>query len=306
MKIASIHQVLLFFLLCLNSSYRTCAMEAEYGYERVCALQVSCALTLATNTDTIAVGAAMGPVKLYDIKGALKESIAQCGDGGITFTGDNNIAQVSRKGEVFTKSLVCPTSKKSFNINSPTYSLAQNQNKLFFGSDNNNVHEWSREGAHLQTYTGSQAGIINAVKVTSRAVVSASSNGNVTSIDRETGTNLWVHYGFYPAYALAQDSSLCYAGNKNGKLLIADPATSVHDSVNLKKSIFALALLKSGYLITGNKGGIRLYDMRLFGRPLVRYRLENKKSRIIALEATEKGFVSLTDDGLVNIWQEVQ
>ena len=323
MNISLINRSIVSLLLVLRSfsvvgfgiSFYTFTMENDDTYKKICTIQVPRAITLATNVDNIAVGTALGPVKLYDTKGIFKKDIPHCGDGGIVIGGvDNNyLYQVNRKGKFFNCNLKFPVVERNSEINKVTHSIATTGSHVFFGSDDAAVHVWdSLKEKVTHSYTGKRTGQVTNLEVTNQAIVVGCSDGYLASIDQEKDTEIWsFNHDSYPMNrvllrALTKNGSLCYAGYRDGEIILADPDKMIHDHVGLVKYIYALAFLKSGYLAVGQEGGIGLYDIRKFRTPLVEFCLDDKYNRVIALQATEKGFVSIAQNGTVDIWEEAQ
>jgi WD40 repeat protein len=292
----------------------TYAMENDdSGYRKVCTMQAPRTVTLATNNDHIAIGTAFGPVKLYDSAGIFKTNISHWGDGGLLFykdkDNDNKLTQANLKGNVCIMPIYQQALKKSFDLKRSIYCVAEKDNQLFFGSDDTTIYVWDcSQEKIINSYTGDQVGHINTMRVTDKEVLSASSTRSVLSKDRETGKLLWFYNSpsLNPLYALTNADSLCYAGFWNGELVIAYASKGLHERVNLRKYLYSLALLKSGYLAVGHYGSVGLYDIRKIRYPVIEYFSDNKDESIILLEPTEKGFVSVTDNGTVDIWEETE
>lgn len=304
MKLLSINYLIV-LLLPVSYAY---TMEKDWGYKVIETVHIPQALTLATNVSTIAVGTACGSVKLYDNKGKSKGNIPYCGDGGLLFIDDYGLIGVSRNGQVFNHVLGLSVVDRVYDTGATTYSIAHSKNQLFVGSDSDTVHAWNNgKCVWNRTYTGADECHINALQVTDKAILRASSGGCLKAIDRETGALIWVqHQRHNPLVGLAKKNSLCYVGYKNGLLLIGNVDGYMHDSVIFKKYIYSLACLKSCYLVVGTIGSIEIYDVRKFVTPLIELKLQNKENIVAELEATENGFVAIVDHNTMHVWQEVQ
>lgn len=304
MKFLLVHCLM---MLLLNISY-IYAME-HGGYKIIESVNIPRAVTLATNDTTIAVGTVLGPVKLYDIQGKHKGKIPYCGDGGLVFTGKDVLVGVSCKGEAYEHLLGSAVVDKLCDIGATTYSIAHSniRNRLFFGLDMNAVCVWDLNNKwKSKTYSDDDklTDKINCLQVTDKAIITASSHGCFTSIDRESGCRIWKIQSHYdPFHGLTKNNSVYYAGHKNGELVRADQ-TRLYDRVALNTSIYSLACLKSGYLAVGSNGDIKIYDIRKIVVPLMKLMLPKKESIVTGLEATENGFVAIIDHDTFQVWQD--
>jgi len=303
-------------LFLLSASNYIHTMENDDTYKKIHTMQIPGAITLAANRfGGIAVGAALKAVKLYDSRGTFKSNTSYCGDGGIVIDDKYHLYQVSRRG-IFSSSHLRPPHasnlrKEDACVGRPIHSIAITEGNVFFGTDDATVRVWdSLEEKITHSYTGTRTGQVIALEVTKKAVALGCSDGHFASIDREKDTEIWSYnHDTHPAdriplRALVKSNSLCYAGYRDGEIVIADPDKMIHDRLALTKNIYALAMLQSGYLAVGHDGGIGLYDIRKNRYPLIELFLENKNNRVIALQETLGGFVSMAEDGTVDVWQE--
>jgi hypothetical protein len=314
MKISSFNCSIVSLLLSL--SYSTYSMESENdgGYKKIWTIQVPRAVTMATSDDHIAIGTALGPVKLYDYQGSLKENISARADGGLLFYSsqnqDKNLALVSTVGKVCVRSLDAKN-ERFFTINQPTYCIAQDKDTLLFGTDNNAIQVWDASAHCIQSYTSEHIAPVTALQMTDNSIIAGSSSGKCITIDKETKKEICHWYrGNVPVVAITKNiQNSCYAGYRDGHIMVADDQDR-HGNPNILGQLYAphvlfsLALLKSAYLAAAHPGCVGIYDIRKLRLPVITYQLQDEKQYVACVEATEKGFVILTSNGVVELWEE--
>ncbi|HLJ30992.1 MAG TPA: WD40 repeat domain-containing protein [Candidatus Babeliales bacterium] len=316
MKISSFNYSIVSLLLSLSYSMYSMESENDGGYKKIWTIQIPRAVTVATSDDHIAIGTALGPVKLYDYQGSLKENISSRADGGLLFyTSENqekNFAYVSTVGKVRVQSFDS-RNERSFTINQPTYCIAQDKDKLLFGTNDNAIQVWDASSHCIQSYTSEHIAPVTALQITDNFIIAGSYSGKCIAIDKETKKEIchWYRYNV-PVTALAKNTqNSCYAGYRDGHIIVADDQDRnghpiMLGQINPPHALFSLALLKSTYLAAAHPGCVGIYDIRRLCLPVIAYQLQNQKQYVAVVEATEKGFVSLASDGTVELWEEAQ
>lgn len=171
------------------------------------------------------------------------------------------------------------TIQKEANSNRTLYCMREKDNRFFCGLDNDTIQVWGNNDQedgqgliprhpHIKTFSGRNAGHINALEIVDNKIISANYAGTLAYHDIESGKS--TVFGEYTRndviHCMAQQSSILYTGSSSANIAIWDLRTSqllVHLLSTRGNAVYALAFLTTGHLAAGlNQGRAAIFDIR--------------------------------------------